>query len=335
MSLIRRLLASLPMGSLSLFAALFATLFAAPLTACLHPVLQAVPAGATVELPADHAPHPWAQTEWWHVHAELVEPATGEQIGVFAAFLVQRTGRDHIALLPVSAFVNPVQAAWVEIRVGDRTSTADRLNFPDLFTAGNRGPELDMHHGNWRIRYEGGALILRASAGPNQVELRLEPTRSATLPGQAGRVELVPGNAHLWYQMEGMRVRGRWQRRGPLGTQTHWVQGEGFFKHQWGRLYDPGLDGFTWISMDLPGIGELALAYLVDDGERGVPGSMAWLRPVSGAPIPLSVDKLSLEPTRSWHSRRSGATWPVGFNLSGPGISLRVEAVVDNQEIWS
>ncbi len=298
--------------------------------ACRHPALAPIPPGAAVELPADHAPHPAAQTEWWHLHAALAEPATGEEVGVFAAFLVERTRNDRVAGLPVAPLVDPLRVAWVAIRAGGRTWTADRTAFPDTFAAGSGGAGLDLRHGDWRLRWEGGAAVLAVRAGPHRLDLRFEPTRSPTLPGEGGRVELVPGSAHLWAQMEGMAVRGRWRERG----RTRWLEGSGFYKHQWGRLYDPGLDGFTWISADLPGVGELALAWLHADGMRGVAGSLGWLRPEGGEAVPLPVRAMKLEPTRTWRSRRSGATWPVAWRVEGPELALTVEAVAEEQELW-
>ena len=169
--------------------------------------------------------------------------------------------------------------------------------------------------------------MLSVDLGRHALDLVLDPTRPATRPGDAGRVELVPGSAHLWVQEEQLAARGRWRD----GRETRWVEGVGFYKHQWGRLYDPELDGFTWISMDLDAATSLSVAWLHDDGLRGVPGSMAWLSTEEG-PVPLPVEALRLTPERVWRGR-TGASWPVAWLLEGPGIELRVEALADDQEL--
>jgi predicted secreted hydrolase len=210
--------------------------------ACAVHELRAIPPGRGVVLPRDDRPHPSAQTEWWHVHADLRDTQTGEPLHAFAGFVVQRTDLDRVLFVPVPAVINPFWAAYVRLADGERAWTADRHNVPDFSSAGARGEGLDVFHGNWSIRREGSSIVLAASAGPSSTELTLTPTRRPVLPGDAGRVEMPEGNAHLWMQEERMEVHGRWEE----GNRVRWVEGTGFLKHQWGRLYSPELDGFDW-----------------------------------------------------------------------------------------
>jgi predicted secreted hydrolase len=300
------------------------------LASCAHHRLAAVPEGATVALPADHGPHPEAQTEWWHVHADLSDLSTGEPVHLFAAFVVERTDLDRAAGIPVSLAVNPFQVAFVQVQTRDRTWTADRANFPDLFAARFAGDGLDLRHGRWRIAWEAGALVLEVGAGRHRMALTLVPTRPATRPGTGGRVELPPGSAHLWAQMEGMAVRGRWRD----GRRTRWVEGTGFFKHQWGRIVHPGLDGFEWISMDLPDGTSLCIAWVRAGESRGATGSMAWVSTGEGDTVALPVESVDVTPTRWWRSPRSAARWPVAWRVTGPELDLDVVAARDDQELW-
>ena len=206
-------------------------LLLAALSACAHFPLRAVPED-TAGIGDQPGPHDDAQTEWWHVHADLQDTLTGEPLHVLAIFLVQRTDLDRAAGIPVSAVIDPFHVAWVRIDDGAKSWTADRENFPDLFAAGfdeppgaRFGDHLDLHHGDWRIRWEAGLLVLDAGAVDQQVELKLAPTRDPVLPGDGGRVELEPGSPHAWVQYEQMAVSGRWQD----GKRTRWVEGSGFF----------------------------------------------------------------------------------------------------------
>jgi len=295
--------------------------------ACAHHPLRGLPVDAAVSMPADAAPHPGAQTELWHVHADLTDPE-GEPIHVFAGFVAQRTDLDFVGPVPVAWGVNPFHLALVRIQVGDDSWVADRSNFPDLPAARFKGDGLDLRHGDWRIAWEAGALVLEVGAGSQRLDLRLVPTRDPVTPGRDGLVELVPGSRHLWVQQEAMAVQGRLQD----GRRTRWVSGTGFAKHQWGRLYDDSLDGFEWISMDLPGDRSLSVAWLQAGGMRGLPGSMAWISDARGEVIPL--EDLQVTPIRTWRSRRSGARWPVAWTLEAPEISLTVTADQDDQELW-
>lgn len=300
------------------------------LLACAVHDLRAVPPGATPVLPDDHGPHDDAQTEWWHVHAELVDVATGEPLRLFAAFVAERTDLDRALFLPVPLAVNPFHTAYVRLANAERAWVADRESFPDFFSAGFSGEGLDLHHGDWRIRHEGGAVVLRVGAGPASTELTLTPTRAPALPGEGGRVKLRPGGAHLWVQEERMAVRGRWVE----GGRVRWVEGTAFYKHQWGRLYDPDVDGFEWISADLPDGRSLSVAWLMEDGMRGARGSSAWLSAPDGTRQDLDPAALRVVPTRTWRSARSGATWPVAWTVRGEGLDLAVEAETPAQELW-
>jgi len=298
------------------------------LLACAHAALVPVAPQARVDPLADLAPHEGAQTEWWHVHADLVDGATGEPVHVFAAFLAERTGDDHAGPLPVQPFVDPLWLAWVKVQTPTHTWVADRASFPDLFAAGAAREGLALHHGDWHLAWEHGALVLQVSAGPERLDLRLVPTRPPTLPGEGGNLVLRPGGGRsMWEQWEEMAVEGRWERHGKAG----WLQGSGFFKHQWGRLYDPRVDGFTWVSLDLPDGRSLSVAWLQEEGTGGSPGSRAWWS--DGTPI--AGEDLHLEVTRTWRSHRSATTWPVAWHLQAPGVDFMLQALHDNQEIWA
>lgn len=291
--------------------------------------LRLIPEGLGVDLPADDAPHRWAQTEWWHVHADLLDVATGEPLHVFVAFLVQRTDQDSVAGIPVSLAINPFHVAYVRVQAGDRAWVEDRESFPDFFAAGFLGDGAGVRHGGWELRWEHGSYALKAGAGPSRFELRFTPTGPATLPGDDGRVELRPGAGHLWAQRDQMRVEGRWED----GGRTRWVEGTGFYKHQWGRLYDDDYDGFQWISVDLPEQRTLSIAWLRQDGMTGVPGSLAWVSTRVGT-FALPPEELVVTPTAWWTSPRTGARWPTSFLVRGPDLDLIVKATTPDNELW-
>jgi predicted secreted hydrolase len=353
----------------------------AALPGCARHALRAIPEDAELRLPADEAPHANAQTEWWHVHADLSDTRTGEPLHVFAAFVIQRTDLDRVAGFPLSLAVNPFHAAYVQIHDGVRSWSADRYNVPDLWAARNVGSGLDLRHNGWRIAWEDSCYVLKVDAGPHAVELRLAPVSEPVFPGHGGVVELRPGQRHQWMQVEALRVDGRWTR----GIETRWVEGTAFYKHQWGRLYNDENDGFEWFSLDLPGalpeappevavearaeagIGDeppapaaepqaavvtfeaapeasfgrspspssLSIAWLHEDGMRGVAGSRAWIADRKGRIADLAPSSLRIERTRSWHSARSRATWPTAWRIEGPGIDLQIESLAERQEIWA
>jgi predicted secreted hydrolase len=300
------------------------------LMGCAHHQLRDVGTLAAADWMAEHGPHAQAQTEWWHVHAALEEPGSGEPVHVFAAFVVQRTDLDTVAGLPAWLGGNPVHAAYVKVQTRDRKWTADRSNIVDIPAARFVGEGLDLRHGGWRVAWEGQTLVLKVGAGRHRLELRMVPEGDAVLPGEDGLVELVPGSRHRWVQHDGLQVEGRWRD----GGRTRWLEGTGFYKHQWGRLYDERLDGFEWLDMPIDDERHLVVAWLLDDGMRGVPGSMAFISDERGRRVDLPVEQLKVEPVDHWHSRRSGADWTTGWRIEGAGLDLTVSAERQDQEIY-
>jgi predicted secreted hydrolase len=308
-----------------------APILALALAGCAMHDLRDIPPTARVDFAADQGPHERAQTEWWHVHADLVEPGTGEPLELFAAFVVQRTDLDTVAGLPAWLGANPAQTAFVKIQARDRKWTADRVNFPDLLAARFVGDGLDLRHNDWRIAWEGQSLVLRVGAGRQRLDLRLTPRSAPLLPGEGGLVEVPPGSRQLWAQVDDLAVEGRWRD----GGRTRWVEGTGFYKHEWGRLYDPRLDGFQWFDLPIPGDRRLVIGWLLDDGMSGVPGSLAWIADAQGRRVDLPVEQLRVTSTDTWHSLRTGARWPTAWHIEGAGLDVEVRAVPRDQEIWA
>lgn len=295
---------------------------------CARSTLHQVPVGATVELPQDHAPHEWAQTEWWHVHADVVDVATGEPLSVFAGFIMERTDLDRAAFIPIRLAINPYHAAYCQLFEDGRARAAGRYNFPLRFAARFVGDGLDLRMHKWRIAFDQGVVILKTRVGRDQIELRLTPTRPATLPGAGGRITLVPDTLHMWMQWENMEVTGSIRR----GKEVRWLEGIGFFKHQWGRLYHADVQGFEWFSFDLPDGRAMVIAWIGMNDVRGVVGSQAWISS-GGTPQPLAIEDLSVTVLKEWRSPATGATWPTHWRIEGAGLELTVSALTNDQEI--
>ena len=297
------------------------------LAGCATASLHQVPRDATVSLPVDHGPHAWAQTEWWHLHADVHDVETGEPLHLFAGFVVQRTALDRVAGLPVAPVSDPYHLAYVQLVSDDGARGSARYGWPALKRPRFVGDALDLRHAEQRIAWDGGSVTLEARVGDQRVALRAEATRPATLLQDGRPIELVPDTRHLWYQDEGMRVSGRWTD----GKRVRWVEGTGFFKHQWGRIYDDDVTGFTWISGDLPD--GRALVVVRIHRTRAAPKLLAWTTLGGGRPDPLDVDAIELSSIGRWLSPRTGKRWDSAWALRGEGLDLTVRALFDEQEL--
>ncbi len=298
---------------------------------CAPVHIRQIPVDAQLSLPADHGPHPRAQTEWWHVHADLTDVETGDEVHLFAGFVTERTDLDRVAGLPIAPIANPYHTAYVQIVTERGGVERGRYSWP-LGHARFEGDGLDLRQGPWRIAWEEGAVAIEVGAGRQHLRLRLDPTRATTTPGDGGPVEIVPGTRHLWYQDEGMVAQGRWRDRGT----TRWVQGTAFFKHQWGRLYDPDVQGFEWFSFDLDGERSVVVVKVHSSGQKDGPGSQAFITTGGGSPRRLDASQIDLSRTARWRSPASGASWPVQWRMSSDRelpMDLEVSALHKNQEL--
>ncbi len=312
------------MRSLTLTLALFLTPI---LGGCATTSLRAVPDDARISLPDDHGPHDYAQTEWWHFHADAHDVETGEPLHVFAGFVVQRTDLDKVAGLPVATVANPYHLAYVQVVSADGAVHSARYGWPAIRKPRFVGDGLDLRHAGRRIAWDAGSVSLTGRAGPHRVALRAEPTRPATTPYGGGPVELVPGTSHLWYQEEGMRVSGRWRQ----GREVRWVEGTGFFKHQWGRIYTADVTGFVWLSGDLPDGRSFVLVRIYRKGAS--PELLAWTTEGGGTPVPLDADAIDLKQEAEWISPRTGRRWPSAWSVQGEGFDLVVQSLHSDQEL--
>ena len=300
-------------------------------TACAPVHIRQIAPDALLSLPADHGPHSRAQTEWWHVHAELADVETGEQVHLFAGFVTERTDLDRVAGLPIAPIANPYQTAYVQIVTDRGPVERGRYCFP-LGNARFAGEGLDLRHGPWRVAWEEGAVVIEVGAGRQHLRLRLEPTRPTTTPGGGGPVEIVPGTRHLWYQDEGMAAQGRWSDRG----HTRWVEGTAFFKHQWGRLYAPDVQGFEWFSFDLDDERSVVVVKVHSSGRKDGPGSLAFVTTNGGPPRSIDARDIALARTAHWRSPASGASWPTAWRLSSARelpMDLEVSSLHRDQEL--
>ena len=104
--------------------------------ACTRHVLREADPARGVQLPADHAGHGDAQTEWWHFHGHLADEA-GRRYDWFLGFIKQHTDHDSVLLLPVRWFVDPFHVAYfiVTDRQTGKVHVREKHAFPDTWDA--------------------------------------------------------------------------------------------------------------------------------------------------------------------------------------------------------
>jgi len=290
--------------------------------------------GRTVALPADHAAHPAYRIEWWYYTGNLRAPdgrAFGYQVTFFrvgvvrdpvnpSAFAVRDLYMTHVALTDVSA---------------GRHRFADRLNRAGVQWAGAAADRYEVWNDSWRA-WEDAQSQHRvvADAGEFALDLTLAPGKTPVLQGDRGysRKGRDPGNASYYYSLTRMPTTGTVSVDGRQWT----VEGASWMDHEFGTsALDPDTRGWDWFALQLSDGRELMVYRLRrDDGTSG-PFSSGTLVERDGRTRQLSVSDFTLVPGRQWRSPKSGASYPVVWQVRVPsaGLDLAVEAALDAQEL--
>ncbi len=303
------------------------------LAACSpHRLLQADPR-VGVRLPRDDFAHDDAQTEWWHFHGHLSDPA-GRRYDWFLGFVRQHTDLDTVLGIPIRWFVDPLEIAYFSVldRATGRFVYREKHAFPDTWAARARTDRFDLRHDSWRAEGAGGTFAIRARAGSTEARLRLRALKPPTLMGERGYVNVPPRSAHYFDSMPRMAVRGTlW-----IDGEARPVEGLGWYKHQWGFLYSEHVAGWVWLGTQLSNGLELEIGLIFDQQWNLAEGSWAVVIEAGGRAAPLRLGEIEVQERGvPWRSGRTGTVYPVVWIVRIPerDIELTLRAVIPNQEM--
>ena len=315
----------------------------------------------TIPQPAiDHEIHPDFKTEWWYFTGTL-HGTGGQEYGYEFTFFRQGVlppGRqaEH-ASLPIedrSRFVqNDFKFAHFAISdiVGHRFQFVQKLNRGAFGEAGfgqpfesaasasasqsarlawmedwSLQPQPD---GTWRI-------TARAEAPARmQIDLTLRPVKAPVIEGADGVSQKAAGagNASYYYSFTRLKTTGSLA----VGSdQGHSVQGESWFDHEWAsNQLSTDQVGWDWFCFQFEDQSELMLyAMRRRDGTVDPVSSGTWVA-ADGHVEHLKYADFKLASTRSWRSVKTGAAYPLEWQVSIPAYQLNftVEPKLEDQEL--
>lgn len=317
----------------SLPRALVSVLAASVLGACAgHPLRGADP-DRRIVLPRDDAAHDDAQTEFWHFHGH-VRDAEGRVYDWFLAFIQQHTDLDRVLALPVGWFVDPFQVAYFTVtdRSGGTFFARERHNFPDTWAAHAASDRLALRHGGWSaISEDGQEIVLDASSLGGGINLRLRPEKQPSFAGGAGYLYVPPRSSTHYYSRPRMTATGTLTVSG----ESRRVAGLGWFKHQWGFMYDERLKGWVWFGVQLSSGQEIEIGVIFEEDQRIAQGSFAMIQEQDGTLTQLDLRSVGIvESGEVWRSPRTDTVYPIGWTLVLPERgTLRLKAAVPDQEM--
>jgi predicted secreted hydrolase len=296
--------------------------------------------GRPMQFPRDHGAHLGSRIEWWYATGWLRAEGRSELLGFQLTFFRSRTG------LPGTGRgrLQPRHLLFAHAALSDigsrRHLHADRIarwNGED--TPGLRAraatQDADVELGGWHFRRhdagQGSRYETRVQAEDFAFELDLLGSQPVLLQGDGGFSRKGPqeSQASHYVTEPQMHVQGRVRVDG----QTIPVQGQAWIDHEWSdELLHPDAVGWDWI-----GINRLDGSALTAFQLRRADGSALWAggshRPAKGPARVFGPQDIRFTPGRRWHSARSGADYPVQWQLQTPDERLSLSALMDGQEL--
>jgi predicted secreted hydrolase len=286
-----------------------------------------------LRFPQDFGAHPDFRTEWWYVTGWL-QSESAQALGFQVTFFRSRSA--HSANNP-SRFA-PRQliiahAALSDPRAGKllHDQKSARAGF-DLAYA--REGDTDVMLNGWQMkRAADGHYDTRIQAHDFSLELQFKPTQPLLLQGEAGysRKGPRPEQASYYYSEPQLQVRGRLSRQGKPVQ----VEGRAWLDHEWSSsVLDERASGWDWVGANLDD-GSALMMFRIRDGAGKALWAHASLRDRHGQVRNFASDEVSFEPTRSWRSPRTGASYPVAGKFRTGDLQWELAPLQDDQELDS
>ena len=309
----------------------------------LPPAAHALPA-RTLVFPRDHGSHPELRTEWWYItgHVQAQGQSWGFQITFFrsrvdgtqqlqSAFAAKHLLFAHAAITDVRGqrLLHDQRIARAGFGVAQASEADTRIRLQDwtLERSNNARGKPDFAASRYTTRIVGSEFGL---------DLVFDSTQPLLLQGQQGLSRKGPDaeQASYYYSQPQLAVSGTLQvgnKRMAVTPDT----GRAWMDHEWSEaLLHPDAQGWDWIGMNLHDGSALTAFRLrrADGTALWVGGS--WRAP--GQPVQVfGAQSVAFTPLRWWTSPRSGARYPVQWQVQTPAGTFAVNALLDSQELDS
>jgi predicted secreted hydrolase len=274
-----------------------------------------------IVLPDDAAPHD-RLTEWWYYTGHL-EDEMGYLYGFqFVIFQVIRgefppTYAAHFAITDTRDGT---------FQYAERVDTTPPQNGDapiNLLLRADDGPP-------WTLTGGAGVDEITASMDGYAFEIRLEDEKPPVLHEGDGYFEFAPGAESYYYSRTRMRASGTLT----INNEPLSVTGTAWMDQQWGDFIVLPDIGWDWFSVQLDN-GEEVMAWQSHDRVGNVLDSNATIVRTDGTAVDVPGEHLTIEPIETWTSPNTGATYPMGWQITIPNhdIELTIQPVLHDQEL--
>jgi predicted secreted hydrolase len=150
------------------------------------------------------------------------------------------------------------------------------------------------------------------------------------LNGRSGFSQKGPNPlfASYYYSLPQLQTSGRIV----IAGREQRVHGVAWFDHEWsGGMFDEHARGWDWIGLNLDGGGALMVQRI-----RAMDGSQYWggatLREPGKPDRVFAASEVAWSPLRRWRSPRTGVEYPVEWQITVGGRTIRLRPLLDDQE---
>jgi predicted secreted hydrolase len=277
------------------------------------------------EFPRDHFSHPEFQTEWWYYTGNLTA-TDGHRFGFELTFFRQGVSRD--ASKTATWDVKDVYLAHLALSDLDGAEFyhAERTNRAGPQIAGVSEASRRIWNGNWSTEWKGDVQELRAVDERFALDLLLRSDKPPVIHGENGVSQKAegPGHASHYISFTRLLTSGTIQLHGKdfRVSGTAWMDHE-FFTQQ----LSSEQTGWDWFSIQLADNTELMLFELRRKDGTIDPFSAGTYVDAQGKATHLRAADFALKPNGpSWTSPITGATYPIEWTISVPGLGLELQA---------
>jgi predicted secreted hydrolase len=327
----RRAVSATRLTVAAVFAVLLSTtLHGAELRTQFKPALP----GYSYEFPRDHGTHDDYQTEWWYYTGHL-ESESGKRFGFELTFF-------RVGVSPTRQTANPWELDNLALAHFALTDVerqefrfSEKFNRASPYTADAATNRLSVFNESWSATtLPNGSYRLRADHGGDAIDLVLTSRKPPAIHGTNGISvkALGTGYASHYYSLTRLAVSGTVTAKGITAR----CSGIAWMDHEFGssalREHQVGWD---WFSVQLDNETELML-YIIRkrDGSPDVTSSGSVVLS-DGRVLHLERKEFSVKSSRRWRSKKSGATYPLGWRITVPGlgIDLTLKEALPDQEL--
>ena len=323
--------------------------------------LQALP-GLDYRFPRDHAIHPGYKTEWWYFTGNLQDErgrAFGYELTFFRQGVLppkqqagltaggQPLGRfvqddfkfAHFAISDLSGrkfYYKQKISRGAFGEAGFGVAPPDKLQ--PVAAAKAAEPLAWMENWSLQPQADGSWKIAAKTGGdmPMAIDLRVLPLKAPVIEGTDGVSQKAAGlgNASHYYSFTRLQTTGTLSLGKNAGD--HAVQGESWFDHEWAsNQMVADQVGWDWFCFQFNDGTEMMLyAMRRKDGSVDPVSSGTWVE-ADGRTEHLRQEDFRFKALRSWKSGKTGATYPVEWQVSLPGrqMELTLKPKLDDQEL--